>query len=169
MSKEQDKIFFRNFAIVTALITIAMGSFMFLGRMFGIDEEAEMERQAKRMTEQAAEMVEQTAPVGEVSVAGETEEATEEMATTTAGGKSGEEVYNGMCIACHSVPGIGSPVVGNAEDWAPRAAQGKDTLYNNAINGFTGPGGFMMPPRGGGQFSDDEVKAAVDYMVSNSE
>jgi cytochrome c5 len=58
--------------------------------------------------------------------------------------------------------------MGDAADWAPRIAQGMDTLYNNAINGFTGKGG-LMPPKGGfANLSDPEVKAAVDYMVSKS-
>ena len=47
-------------------------------------------------------------------------------------------------------------------------AQGKDTLYKRALEGYTGQAG-MMPPRGGNPtLSDDEVKAAVDYMVGKS-
>ncbi len=41
-------------------------------------------------------------------------------------------------------------------------------LYTHALDGFTGPAG-MMPPRGGNTaLTDDEVKAAVDYMVGKS-
>ena len=50
----------------------------------------------------------------------------------------------------------------------PRIAQGKDTLYKHAIEGFTGAKG-MMPARGGGaSLTDDEVKAAVDFMADQS-
>lgn len=168
MSQEQDKVFFRNYTIVIAILAAAMVLFFILAQMFGTDEKAMADREAKRATESTAKMMEDTAPMGEVSVQGEADEmeaATEEVAAA----KSGEEVYNGMCIACHSVPGIGAPVVGTAADWTDRIAQGNDVMYDNAINGFTGPSGAMMPARGGGQFSDDEVKAAVDYMVENSQ
>ena len=81
----------------------------------------------------------------------------------------GKTVYAGLCAACHGsgIPGI--PQVGDAAAWEARIAKGNDTLYNNAINGFTGESGMMMPPKGGNTaLSDEEIKAAVDYMVSNS-
>jgi cytochrome c5 len=57
------------------------------------------------------------------------------------------------------------PQAGDAAAWAPRIEKGIETLYNNAINGFQGDMG-MMPARGMNQsLSDDEVKAAVDYIV----
>jgi cytochrome c5 len=63
----------------------------------------------------------------------------------------------------------GAPKPGDKEEWAPRIAQGNDVLYKHAIEGFTGEKG-MMPARGAGaSLSDDEVKAAVDYMVSLSQ
>ena len=57
-----------------------------------------------------------------------------------------------------------------AAAWAPRIEQGNDTLYEHAINGYTGSAGLPMPAKGGNQnLSDDDVKAAVDYMVANSQ
>ncbi len=57
---------------------------------------------------------------------------------------------------------------GNKDEWAPRIAQGKDTLYKHALEGFTGEKG-MMPARGGNAgLSDEEVKASVDFMVQKS-
>ena len=81
-----------------------------------------------------------------------------------AGGVDGKKVYEASCQACHggAVPGI--PHVGKKEDWAPRIKQGKDTLHKHAIEGFN-----AMPAKGGnGSLSDDEVKAAVDYMANQS-
>ena len=81
-----------------------------------------------------------------------------------AGGADGKKVYEASCQACHggAVPGI--PHVGKKEDWAPRINQGKDTLHKHAIEGFN-----AMPAKGGnGSLSDDEVKAAVDYMANQS-
>jgi len=60
----------------------------------------------------------------------------------------------------------GAPKPGDKADWGPRIAQGTDLLYKHAIEGFTGAKG-MMPARGGSAtLSDDEVKAAVDYMIA---
>jgi cytochrome c5 len=76
----------------------------------------------------------------------------------------GEKVYNATCQACHAAGVLGAPKFGDKALWAPRIAQGIDTLHNNAINGIR-----MMPPKGGNAaLSDDEVKAAVDYMVSKA-
>ncbi len=96
----------------------------------------------------------------------------EEMAAASTGGSSddGKATYDSVCAACHGsgIPGI--PQLGDAEAWSPRIAQGSDTLYSNAINGYTGNSGMMMPPKGANpDLSDDEVKAAVDYMVANSQ
>jgi cytochrome c5 len=53
-------------------------------------------------------------------------------------------------------------------DWAPRIAQGNDLLHKHAIEGFTGAKG-QMPARGGNTaLTDDEVKAAVAFMVDQS-
>ena len=80
----------------------------------------------------------------------------------------GKGVYNKTCALCHAAGVAGAPKPGDQADWGPRIAQGNDTLYKHAIEGFTGAKG-MMPARGGSTtLSDDEVKAAVDYMVGLS-
>lgn len=80
----------------------------------------------------------------------------------------GKSVYNKTCALCHGAGVAGAPKVGDKADWGPRIAQGKDTLYKHAIEGFTGAKG-MMPARGGGSsLSDDDVKAAVDFMADQS-
>lgn len=88
-----------------------------------------------------------------------------EASTDTAG--TGKHIYSTVCFACHATGVAGAPKFGDKDAWAPRIAQGKDTLYKHALNGFLGEGGGMMPPKGGRtDLSDDQVKAAVDYMVS---
>jgi cytochrome c5 len=72
------------------------------------------------------------------------------------------------CAMCHAAGVAGAPKPGDKADWAPRIAQGKDTLYKHAMEGFTGSKG-VMPARGGATtLSDDDVKAAVDYMADQS-
>ncbi|MDT3672598.1 MAG: c-type cytochrome [Aromatoleum sp.] len=81
---------------------------------------------------------------------------------------NGASVFNKVCSLCHAAGVAGAPKPGDKADWGPRIAQGKETLYKHALEGFTGQKG-MMPPRGGGaSLTDDEVKAAVDYMVGKS-
>ena len=54
------------------------------------------------------------------------------------------------------------------ESWAPRIAQGNDTLYQHAIEGFSGESGFMPPKGARMDLSDDEVRGAVDYIISEA-
>lgn len=86
----------------------------------------------------------------------------------TADNAAGKSVYNKTCALCHGAGVAGAPKPGDKADWGPRIAQGKDTLYKHAIEGFTGAKG-MMPARGGSaSLSDADVKAAVDYMADQS-
>lgn len=81
----------------------------------------------------------------------------------------GKEVYDGACFICHATGVAGAPKIGNSNDWNARATQGIETLYTHAIKGFMGETG-LMPPKGGRMdYSDDDVKAAVDYMIDGSQ
>ncbi|SCU98217.1 putative cytochrome c-type protein [Cupriavidus necator] len=80
----------------------------------------------------------------------------------------GKSVYGKTCAMCHAAGVAGAPKPGNKDDWGPRIAQGNDTLYKHALEGFTGNNG-MMPARGGNtSLQDGDVKAAVDFMVAQS-
>ncbi len=86
----------------------------------------------------------------------------DEVAASSGGG---EQIVAQSCALCHSTGMMSSPKLGDAGDWAPRIEKGVDTLYSNAINGIN-----MMPARGGNpSLSDDDVKAAVDYMLSQAQ
>jgi len=99
-----------------------------------------------------------------------TEEAAAVAAAPAADSGKGKEVYDSVCFACHAQGIAGSPKLGDKETWAPRIAKGMDTLYGNSINGFTGESGSMMPAKGGRvDVADDDIKAAVDYMVAESQ
>ena len=80
------------------------------------------------------------------------------------GPKDGKTVYNTVCAGCHGAGVMGAPKFGDKAAWAGRIGQGMPTLVSHAINGLR-----AMPPRGGAaRLSDDEVKAAVQYMVDGS-
>ena len=118
-----------------------------------------------------------TAPVVAEPVAGvPTPPVTQALAETTVvaaaaatgADDAGQAIYDKTCALCHAAGVAGAPPPSNKEHWAARMAQGKDALYKHAVEGYTGQAG-MMPPRGGNPtLSDDEVKAAVDYMVGKS-
>jgi cytochrome c5 len=81
---------------------------------------------------------------------------------------AGKSAFNKTCAMCHSTGTAGAPKPGDKADWGPRIAQGVDTLYKHAIDGYTGSKG-QMPARGGvATLADTDVKAAVNYMVDAS-
>lgn len=73
---------------------------------------------------------------------------------------AGKALYDSVCVACHAAGVLGAPKFGNKADWAPRLKDSMDTVYNYALHGKG-----AMPPKGGSNAPDDQVKAAVDYMV----
>ncbi len=82
--------------------------------------------------------------------------------------EAGKKVFGATCSMCHAAGVGGAPKPGDKADWAPRIAQGMDTLYKHAQEGFTGSKG-MMPARGGSpSLKDEDIKAAVDFMVDQS-
>ncbi len=104
-----------------------------------------------------------TAPATQVAAA-----ASAAPAAPAANSEAGKSAYNKTCALCHGAGVAGAPKPGDKADWGPRIAQGKDTLYKHALEGFNGAKG-SMPARGGNSsMSDDDVKAAVDHMVGLS-
>lgn len=101
--------------------------------------------------------------------------ADDTAATETAAANSSVDLaaakaeFDKVCFACHNANSTipGAPRLGNKDDWTKRIAQGKDTVFKHAIEGFNNVG--FMPPKGGaGHLSDDEIKAIVVYMVNES-
>ena len=115
---------------------------------------------------------ERLGPVGEVLLLGD--EALAALAPPPAAAParvdtvlSGPQVFNEACYLCHAPPGVpGAPVVGDAAAWEPRVAQGMDVLQDHALNGYQGAAGFMPAKGGRVDLSDDEVRSAVEYMIS---
>lgn len=79
---------------------------------------------------------------------------------------SGPQVFNEACIVCHGNGIGGAPILEDRANWAPRIAQGRETVYRHAIEGYTGSAGYMPPKGARLDLSDDEIRAAVDYMLS---
>lgn len=76
----------------------------------------------------------------------------------------GMGTYNARCAVCHGQGVAGAPKLGDAEQWAPRIAKGKDALHQSALKGLN-----AMPPKGAAMdLPDEEITAAVDYMVEQA-
>jgi cytochrome c5 len=76
----------------------------------------------------------------------------------------GEKVYTATCAACHAAAVMGAPKLADAAAWSPRIAKGVNVLYKSSFDGLK-----LMPARGGNPaLKDEELRAAVDYMVSKA-
>ncbi|MDL5368148.1 c-type cytochrome [Xanthomonas sp. NCPPB 2654] len=83
------------------------------------------------------------------------------------GTTDGKVIFDSLCTACHTT-GVGKAPTLDHSHWDARIAQGKDTLYKHAIEGYTGPDGGIMPPKGGNPaLSEAQVHATVDWMLAN--
>lgn len=108
-------------------------------------------------------------PVGSVCVQGKActavgLEAGPAAAAGAAEPRSGEKVVGSACAACHATGAAGAPMTGDKAAWAPRIAQGEQTLIDHAINGIR-----AMPPRGTcGNCTDEEIANAVKYFISKA-
>jgi cytochrome c5 len=85
--------------------------------------------------------------------------------TAAAGGPgAGKQLYDTICMACHAAGIAGAPKTGDKAAWKPRIATGKEALYTSALHGKN-----AMPAKGGlASAPDADVKAAVDYMLSQA-
>ncbi len=77
------------------------------------------------------------------------------------GGGAAPALYTQSCAVCHAAGVAGAPKLGDKAAWAPRIAQGTDTLVASAIKGKG-----AMPPKGGTNASEAELKEVVTYMVN---
>src|SRR5690625_4143106 len=88
----------------------------------------------------------------------------DEFAATDEQLEIGKKLYDGNCFACHAAGVAGAPKFGDADAWKPYMETGLETMLEVAIKG-TG----AMPPRGGSTASDQELEAAILYMISDTD
>jgi len=128
---------------------------------------------------QPAKVAERIAPAGAV-YAGDTGRAAMQASAAKAakaaasqvaygGTTNGKEIYDHLCTSCHTAGIAGAPKLGNKAMWGPRIKQGLDTLVKHATEGYHGPDGNFMPPKGGNPaLTDEQIKAAVHWIVDQA-
>ncbi len=155
---QEDKHFMSQFAILVGALVVFTIVMFFLARyLMGVnapDYGPLIARQQEQRLEPAGQVqtgkVKQT--TAEVSGAAPAEGAT----------STGQQTYTTVCATCHDAGVAGAPMISDQGAWQARIAQGKQTLYQHAINGFG-----AMPPKGGDpSLSNAQVQAAVDYIVA---
>ena len=166
MSK-QDSHFFNNFSLILGILfAVTLGLFAF-ARHVGAEHQVAQVTTDPRYVSSVEQRLQ---PVARVAVAGQDNSALkiESTAAPSAAGsvpKDGTAAYETACIACHGGGIAGAPKVGDKAAWGPRIAQGKETLYNHALHGFSGKTGVMPPKGGRADWPDDLIKQAVDHIV----
>ena len=92
------------------------------------------------------------------------EGASEAVSEVSDGGATGQKIYKQSCQACHANGVANAPKPGDKAAWAPRIATGIDAMLATAKKGKG-----AMPPKGTCMScSDADLKAAIEYMVSQT-
>lgn len=165
-----DVVFLKRFTLLITFLAFLCVMLIALGAYIYSRHPVEESPAKARSTDQ------RLMPVGAV-YAGDTgraalaaaEEAAKAAATTEVaygGTTDGKTIFGNLCHACHETGAGGAPTLADKPHWASRLAQGEEILVTHAIEGYTGTAG-MMPAKGGNPaLSDEQVKATVDWMIT---
>jgi cytochrome c5 len=87
----------------------------------------------------------------------------------SASGPSGEAVFEANCANCHTggFGGFftGAPTVGEQKDWESLTPKGVDALTASTLAGV----GKMAPRGECPACTDEEIRAAIEYMLEKSQ
>jgi len=167
---KQDTHFFNVFSLVIGLlVAVAIGLFA-LARIVASHTQ---DLQVLTESDYAKNVAARIAPPSQEAVAGQDNSALAIKAPATAAAgsaaaipKNGTELFEQTCSACHGQGIGGAPRAGDKAAWGPRIAKGKAALYEHALQGFTGTAGLMPAKGGNPALTDAQVKATVEWMVS---
>jgi cytochrome c5 len=169
--RNYDLDFLKNFSLVIGVLALVTVALMFLANHLHPTIPTEVTPTAVKRTQ------DRIAPEGAV-YAGATGAAAQAAATAAAaasaasqvaygGTTDGSVIFGNLCTGCHTSGAGNAPTLDKAH-WATRLPQGKDVLHKHAIEGYTGPDGAVMPPKGGNPaLTDAQVIATVDWLLAN--
>jgi cytochrome c5 len=168
--RNHDLVFLKHFSQVIGFLVAVTIALILLGMYINALKPPEPNPAAEAATRERIQ------PIGAV-YAGSTGAAAQAQAAAAAaeaakgqvaygGTLDGGEIYGQLCTGCHTA-GVGKAPTLVKAAWTARIAQGVDTLHKHAIEGYQGPDGGIMPARGGNPaLSDEQVKATVDWMLT---
>lgn len=182
MSAEQDRRFIDTFMLVIGmLVAVAVGLYL-LAQVVAERTATQFLKEDPAYRENIAERID---PIAQVAVAGMEQpelrapgglaSVEPDPGASPAGGAGAvaelqdpKAIHDGVCAACHGQGIAGAPKTGDAAAWDARIGKGMDTLVQHAVQGFQGEAGYMPPKGGNANLSDEQVRAAVQYMVEQS-
>jgi cytochrome c5 len=165
-----DRVFLKHFSMVIGFLVLVMFLLQGLGYyIYSYNPPA-------KNPEAQKEVETRIAPVGAV-YAGDTgraallaaQEAAKKAAESQVaygGTLDGKTIFGNLCTTCHTNAATGAPNINDKGAWAPRIAQGMDTLLKHATEGFQGSKGLMPAKGGNPSLSNAQVKATVEWMIS---
>ena len=171
MSASHDRTFFDTFLLVLGILVGVTIGLIIIARIIAANTSVAHRADDPVYQRQVEERIQ---PVARVAIAGQDNSAlappaaAPAVAATAAADLTGEQIYNQACVACHGAGVAGAPKFGDKAAWAPRIAQGIDTLHNHALQGFQGKAGYMPPKGGRTDLSDQSVMNGVDYIIAAS-
>jgi cytochrome c5 len=167
-----DRVFLKHFSMVIGFLFLVMVLLQGLGYyLYSLNPPA-------KNPEAEKEVQQRIAPVGGV-YAGDTgraallaaQEAAKKAAEAQVaygGTLDGKTIFGNLCTTCHTNAATGAPLITDKGAWAPRIAQGLDTLVKHATEGFQGAKGLMPAKGGNPSLTNDQVKATVEWMISQA-
>lgn len=105
-------------------------------------------------------LIQRIEPVGRVRTTADAPAPVEAVADAGGAMKSGQELVDGACAACHVAGVAGAPLLDDEAAWAERREAGLDALVASVINGKG-----SMPARGGSTYTDEEIRVAVQHIA----
>jgi cytochrome c5 len=165
MSQNDDRTFLRRFSGIIFGLVVVTGIIIALAFSLRSTPDPEANPSQMRLTE------ERIAPVAGVRTGSSGQAELDAIVTTPStvapvenGAATavvdGKKIYDSVCMACHAAGVAGAPIPGSEAMAQRLAAKGPDGLFNSVINGLN-----VMPPRGGRpDLSDDDIRAAIEFM-----
>ena len=165
-----DRVFLKHFSMVIGILVLVMFLLQGLGYyLYSVNPPAKSSDAQKQVQERIA-------PVGAV-YAGDTGRAAllaaqdaakkaAESQVAYGGTLDGKTIFGNLCTTCHTNAATGAPGITDKAAWAPRIAQGMDTLLKHATEGFQGSKGLMPAKGGNPSLTNAQVKATVEWMLS---
>jgi cytochrome c5 len=170
VSNNQDTHFLNIFSLVIGLLAAIAILLLALARVVGNRTEV---ADVYQDPEYIQSVIARIRPVVREAIAGQDNSALKIQAPAVAGAtvalavpKDGRALFEAVCKTCHGTGLAGAPKAGDKAAWASRIAEGKATLYQHALHGYSGKTGVMPAKGGRTDLPDALIEQGVDYMVS---